>query len=219
MTEHLKKLKVNFRMLAAATLICFCFVGFRVLFAGRTGYIFLIWNLFLAWMPLLFADAAELFHKKGNTVRFGVFSFLWVIFFPNAPYIVTDFKHLMMAPAWYDFIMISAFAATGAMLGLCSLQVMKRIIFEKFGVFWSRFGMVMISLLAGFGIYLGRYLRWNSWDIFFNPHELFADITNRLTQPLSYPLTWFISLLFAALVLFSHLVFSRLCEYKHGKKD
>lgn len=220
-----KKLKVDFSILAAATLVCFCIVGFRIVIAGRTGYLFLAWNLFLAWLPLLFADAAELFHRHRHTVRFWISSFLWLIFFPNAPYIVTDFKHLLQrfsvlnlaVPWWFDFAMIGAFALTGIVLGLCSLQVMKTIALERLGAFWSWFGMVAVSLLAGFGIYLGRYLRWNSWDVLLNPGELLKDIAVRLTDPLAHPETWLISFLFAALVLFSHVVFTAFFRYSRKK--
>ena len=227
MDDHPKKLKVNFHVLEVATLICFCLVGFRIVLAGRTGYLFLAWNLFLAWLPLLFADAAELFHRHRHAVRFWIFSFFWLIFFPNAPYIVTDFKHLLQrfsvlnltVPWWFDFIMIAAFALTGIVLGLCSLQVMKKITFEKLGAFWSWLGMVGVSLLAGFGIYLGRYLRWNSWDVLLNPGELFHDIAVRLTQPLAHPETWLISFLFAALVLFSYVLFNACCTYSSSKNS
>lgn len=224
MADQPKKIGVNFALLEWATLFCLSFVGFRIVWAGMTGYIFLIWNLFLAWIPLFCADAVELFHQKRSKVRFWLFGFLWLIFFPNAPYIVTDFTHLdpwktVGVPVWFDFGMVAAFALTGILLGLCSLQVMQKIVQERFQAFWSWFFITAVSLLTGFGIYLGRYLRWNSWDILFNPQELFKDIGDRLIQPIAHPVTWFISLLFASLVISSHLVFSHFCEYRSSKKS
>ncbi len=223
MNDHPKKIIVDFGMLAAATLFCFCFVGFRIVYAGRTGYIYLFWNLFLAWIPLLFAIAAEHFYnKKKPSSGFLIFGFFWMLFFPNAPYIVTDFSHLRVSlsiPLWFDVVMIASFAGTGILLGLCSLQIMGRLTLQKFGAFWSWLFVVISSLLAGFGIYLGRYLRWNSWDVLLNPGQLFQDISNRILQPLSYPQTWFISFLFAALVISSFLIFTHFCEYRHRKKN
>lgn len=209
-------------MLVWATLICFCIVGFRIVYAGMTGYVFLVWNLFLAWLPLLFADAAKLFHHKKNTIRFWIFGFLWLIFFPNASYIVTDFTHLnpwatVGVPQWFDFVLIASFAATGSLLGLCSLQTVKTITLERLGAFWSWFFLTAVSLLAGFGIYLGRYLRWNSWDVLLNPQELFSDIGTRIGQPLLHPQTWFISFLFGALILSSYVVFNHFCMY--GRRE
>ena len=161
-------------MLGWLTLVCLCMLGFRVVYAGMTGYVFLLWNLFLAWLPLLFADAVHLFQEHRSRVRFWLFGFLWLIFFPNAPYIVTDFIHLdpwatVGVPWWFDFLLISSFAITGGMLGLCSLQTISQITSRWFGLFWSWLFMVVVSLLSGFAIYLGRYLRWNSWDVLFNP--------------------------------------------------
>jgi uncharacterized membrane protein len=223
MNEHPKKLSVGFRMLVWATLICFCFVGFRIVSVGMTNYLFLVWNLFLAWLPLLFADAAMLFHQHKNKFRFWIFTFLWFIFFPNAPYIVTDYIHInpwatIGIPWWYDFIMITIFAFTGILLGLCSLQTIKKLTVERLGLFWSWFFMVLVSFLSGFGIYLGRVLRWNSWDFISNPQELFSDIGMRFIDPISHPLAWFISLLFGALVISSYLIFDHFCVYRREHK-
>jgi len=223
MSKDSKKITLNFGVLAVATLICLCIVCFRIVYAGKTGYIFLVWNLFLAGVPFLFASAAEHFHYKKSAIGFWIFSFLWLIFFPNAPYIVTDFTHLRPlvlsgVPFWFDVVMISSFAITGILFGLCSLKIMGRIMFERLGAFGSWLCVVAVALVSGFGIYLGRYLRWNSWDIFFYPNELFQDITERLAQPTTYQQALFTSLLFAALVLCSYVVFSHFFDYKHSKK-
>jgi len=216
-----KKISVTLSMLGVATLFCLCLLGFRIIYAGKTGYLFLVWNLFLAIVPLIFAGIAEHFHRKNNTI-FWLFGFLWLLFFPNSPYIVTDFMHLRVlvstvVPFWFDVMVIGSFAITGILFGLCSLSVIGRITFKRFGIFWSWMFMIFVALLSGFGIYLGRYLRWNSWDIFVSPNELFSDINQRITQPLSFPQTWIISLLFAALILCSYVVFNRFFEYKNRK--
>ncbi len=223
MGEGHNKIQLTSGTLGWLSLLCFCFVGFRVVYAGATGYVFLVWNLFLAWLPLLFADAVYLFEEQRNRARFWLFAFLWLIFFPNAPYIVTDFIHLdpwatVGVPWWFDFLLISSFAIAGGMLGLCSLQTMSKITGRRFGPFWSWGFMVVVSLLSGFGIYLGRYLRWNSWDVVLNPSELISDVGERISQPFLHPETWFISLLFGALVLSSYLVFAHFFEYRRQNK-
>ncbi len=221
MINHHKKLALRFGTLVMAMLLCVGIVGVRIVSAGRTGYLFLVWNLFLAFLPLLFAGAAELFHRKKSHIRFWIFSVLWLLFFPNAPYIVTDFVHLfgrgarvsLVIPWWFDFIMLTAFAVTGILLGLCSLQIMQRLVTGMFGKLRSWFFMVTVSLLTGFGIYLGRFLRWNSWDVLLNPLELLRDIGTRIVHPLAHAETWFISFLFGALVLSSFLIFDSCCRY------
>jgi len=221
MDEHSKKLPVDFRVFVWATLVCVCVLALRVVYAGVTGYLFLLWNLFLAWLPLLFADAAQLFYVHRNKVRFWLFFFLWLIFFPNAPYILTDFAHLRFwatvgVPTWFDFLMIGAFAVTGILLGLASLQVAGKIFAERFGAFWSWFFLVAVSFLTGFGIYVGRYLRWNSWDVILHPRALVTDIVGGgLDQPLAQYQPWIFTFLFGALLLSSYLVFSHFCHYRH----
>lgn len=156
--------------------------------AGLLGlpFGFLLWNLFLAWVPYLAALRFERL-SAGNAkplARWGWFA-LWLFFLPNAPYIITDFIHLQHrppVPVWYDMIMLFAFASTGLLLGLLSLHEVQRALRREFSMLFSQ-ALVLLSIgLSGFGVWLGRFQRWNSWDILTNPDGLLRDILLTLTQ-------------------------------------
>ncbi len=140
-------------------------------------YHFLPWNLLLAWIPMAFAFVTYRFHVRGDrpNVLLGVCVVAWFFFFPNAPYIVTDFVHLRHrppVPLWFDLLMIASFAWTGLCLGYLSLYLMQEIARARFGR-WPSWGFVVVMLLLGsVGIYMGRFLRWNSWDVLSNPKGL-----------------------------------------------
>lgn len=147
---------------------------------------FLLWNLFLAWVPYLAALRFERL-PAGSTSPLARWSWfaLWLFFLPNAPYIMTDFIHLQHrppVPVWYDMIMLFAFASTGLLLGLLSLHEVQRALRREFSVLFSQV-LVLLSIgLSGFGVWLGRFQRWNSWDILTNPDGLLRDIVLTLTQ-------------------------------------
>jgi uncharacterized membrane protein len=112
---------------------------------------------------------------------------LWLIFFPNAPYILTDFQHLANRtkelPIWYDVMMLIWFAFTGLLLGMVSLFLMQEIIRREFGR-WI--GWAFVALVAGLssaGVYMGRFLRWNSWDILYNPTGIALYSFERAQNP------------------------------------
>src|SRR3954452_18414503 len=111
---------------------------------------------------------------------------LWLAFFPNAPYIVTDFVHLSrdpLAPLWFDGLTIGAFAATGLLLGLGSLYLVQSAVRRELG--WVVVSAALV--LGSVGIYLGRFVRLNSWDFFTNPHYVAYLVRLRLPDPLGNP--------------------------------
>jgi uncharacterized membrane protein len=134
---------------------------------------------------------------------------MWLLFLPNAPYLVTDLIHLRPhedAPFWFDLIMLSAFAWTGFFLGLVSLILMQEVIRKAAGTIASWLFVFAALGLSSFGIYLGRFLRWNSWDVFFNPLQLLADIAVRLRHPLANLQTYAFSILFGLFFLSVYLM-------------
>ena len=179
----------------------------RAYFDTGWRYFFLLWNLLLAWLPIGFALLAERWHKQwwlGMPA-----TILWLLFFPNAPYLVTDLMHLQWingAPIWYDALMIFSFALTGLLLGFVSLSWMQRLVQEKWGMVASWL-FAIGSLTAGsFGIYIGRFLRWNSWDLFFHPFSLLANLWRTVNHP---ALGWRmigISMLFNLILLLTYLL-------------
>src|SRR5919204_4969953 len=121
--------------LVAASLLCVATVEIRTHETGDPYFRFLAWNLILAWVPLLFALAAYVRALTREDATVFVLLVPWLLFFPNAPYLLTDFIHLGEGPAplWYDALMLSAFAWTGLLLGFASLYLVQLILRHAFG--------------------------------------------------------------------------------------
>ncbi len=187
------------------------FIG-RVYWSRNVTYLFLVWNLFLAWLPYTFSLVVASLHQRHPRAWWLLIvpAALWLIFLPNAPYIVTDLWHLderRPVPMWYDIGMLATFAWTGLFLAIASLYTMQNIVRDYCGrlVSWL-FAFTAIGA-TGFGIYLGRFLRMNSWDVFFQPHDVVADILPRLAHPIRYSQTYGVTLLFAAFFFICYLTF------------
>ena len=177
----------------------------RFLYSGQITYIFLIWNLFLAWLPLIFAWLAVRWRKRPLPALAA--AFLWLLFFPNAPYLVTDLIHLRAidpVPLWYDLILLLDFALLGLFLTFVSLRMMHDLVGSRFGAIVGWLFTLTVFGLSGLGVYIGRFLRWNSWDLFKRPLALLNDVWINLDEPR----TLVVSGLLALLMLFAYLIFS-----------
>jgi uncharacterized membrane protein len=144
-------------------------------------YGFLAWNLFLAWIPLLLAAAVVAAAKSGRPISGALLLVLWLLFFPNAPYVVTDFVHLRQIggmPRWFDVLMLGSFATSALALGFVSLYLIQELIRSRFGAVWSWAGALTALALSGVGIYLGRVYQLNSWDVL-QPERLFSALADR----------------------------------------
>jgi uncharacterized membrane protein len=180
-----------FYPLALSTALVFFFFGVRAYLSGGLTYVFLIKNLFLAWLPYGFALAANYLFTRTRRLWPAIlfFSGLWLLFLPNAPYIITDFLHLQPrsgVPLWYDVGFIMSIAMTGLFLGIASLRAVHGIIHHLAGpvVGWG-FALGAIAL-SGLGVYLGRFLRWNSWDLLAEPFGIVIDSLRIFRHPLGY---------------------------------
>jgi uncharacterized membrane protein len=170
-------------MLFAST-VATAMVVVRVTYSSEFSYFFLIWNLFLAWLPFLFALVVVAYRRSQFIL--GTFGLLWLIFFPNTTYLVTDLIHLRTSayiPIWYDAIMLFSFALTGLMLGLLSLYFVHAVVENYCGAMVGWLFVVTTAVLGGVGVYIGRFLRWNSWDVFANPITLLNDLAYNLFNP------------------------------------
>ncbi len=167
----------------------------RVLYSGRGWHLYLVWNLILAWLPLLFAVAFHIADEPLPQLRALRFACGcgWLLFLPNAPYLVTDFVHLAAqppVPLWFDILLLMTFAWTGVMLGFVSLRLMQARVASRWGERAGQ-GFVVVALaLASFGIYLGRFQRFNSWSVLNRPLEVFGDMAHRIFVPWEHPRTW-----------------------------
>jgi len=170
----------------------------RIIISGQLYYIFLAWNLFLAWIP--FAISQNLTTIKN---RWKIFFLIgaWLLFLPNAPYIITDFLHLTSRPPipyWYDILLLFSAALNGLLLGLLSLLSVEKFLANRYGNRISGLIILCSFFLCSFGIYMGRYLRWNSWDIIMNPDDIAVDILVRIFNPFDHFGTWAVTILFGS---------------------
>ncbi len=181
----------------------------RMVKTDSTVYASLNFNLMLAWIPAVFALIAYNAYRKGScfgaVIALGC-AVIWLLFFPNAPYLITDLVHLRPRedmPYWFDQILYMAFAFTGCYLGMVSLILMQGLVRRSLGTVVSWIFALGSLVAGGFGIYIGRFLRFNSWDLLTKPIPLFKEIFSWFRHPKSnsdafiFALTF--SLFFAAI--------------------
>jgi uncharacterized membrane protein len=229
-----------------STLFALAALAFRVYYTGRPAYGFLMKDLFLAWVPLglaiaLVRAARDVWGERGNessasrpskrsVALLAVLTAVWVLFLPNAPYLLTEFVHLTPQhqvnftrtlgpallpftrgvrsrpmPVWYDMLLILLFAWNGLLLALLSMRMVQQVVRQRFGAGWGWASAVLLVLLSGFGVTLGRFERFNSWDVFSKPGRLLPDVASRILNPLAHPHTSGATLLLSAFLLLAYL--------------
>ena len=186
-------------------------VAARVIVTHNINYAFLVWNLFLAWLPLIFALLACDQFRAGEkrNWRFASLAGAWLLFFPNAPYIFTDFIHLIYGSYrhfWVDLTLILMCALTGLVLGFVSLYLMQSVVRRMYGQIASWLFIAVVAGLSGFGIYLGRFLRLNSWDVITKPVKLYNGISGWAANPVANSHTFTFPLLFATFLFLAYLM-------------
>jgi uncharacterized membrane protein len=138
------------------------------------------WDLFLAWVPLAAAVAMEWRHRHVETRNWLVLAplaIIWLLFFPNAPYLVTEFVHLGLRPGhdaiwWCDLVVILLIAWNGVLLGFASLYLVQQVIRQHIGAVGGWIAAGSFIALASLGISIGRFERLNSWDVLTNPRSI-----------------------------------------------
>ena len=198
------------RTLLIAALLAWCasLMALRIVRTGTLMYAFLGWNLFLALVPLAASEVLVRAKRTGSQLcSLG----LWLLFLPNAPYILTDLLHLRArppVPLWFDLALLLSCAGTGLLLAFESVADVQAFMTRRFGdlVGWS---VAIASLvLSAFGIYLGRFLRWNSWDVVANPAALIADVAQRIVNPLAHTRTTGVTVIFGVLLTLGYAAFA-----------
>lgn len=207
--------------LILSTLLALGMFAGRVLVGRSWNYNNLVWNLFLAWIPYAASMIAygcfRLYPKRWWLLLLP--GIAWLAFFPNAPYIVTDFLHLQkrpIIPLWYDIALLATFALTGIFLGIVSLRTMHFIVREKLGAVAGWIFTFGALIASGFGIYLGRFGRWNSWDLLFNPFQVLSDTVGRVTSPTSLLHLSAFTLMFAGFLLAAYLMYTWVSSLDDG---
>ncbi|TMM29525.1 DUF1361 domain-containing protein [Polaribacter aestuariivivens] len=186
-------------------LFCLFLFGVRVKLTSSLFFGFLLWNLFLAIVPYAISskikklNIEEIWKPKLISILF-----IWLIFLPNAPYIITDFIHLHHIKStliWLDLFIIFTYASTGLLLTIISLFDVYKIIKQKWNLKYANYFSYAVTFLCGFGIYLGRFSRLNSWDIFTNP----ISVLKKSMYSFNDTKTWLITFGFGT---FIYLLFS-----------
>lgn len=198
-------------LLFLSTLFTIALIAARVYVTQKVTFVFLVWNLVLAAIPFVISTLLVSFESKIKNASLFFFLACWLVFFPNAPYILTDFFHLRQrpdVPLWFDLMVILSAAWNGLIFGLLSLLDIQHIITNRFSRLTGWLFVTGSLFLCGFGIYVGRYLRWNSWDVVTNPVALTYDLIERVTNPVLHPRTVGVTVLYMVF-LFIVFVFFR----------
>lgn len=211
--DKIKRIKNYFMII---TLLYFIWI----LFGGNIKQIYMIWNVVLAWVPL---EIAILIYnlsnkggkKKGKKIIIFLLGIIWLLFYPNSPYIITDYIHLSTNKyyfpnpsykpysniprviyngdfsIWFDFINIGIGVWIGCIVGFLSLYINQNMIRKHFSGFISWIFVIVVNILSGFAIYLGRFIRWNSWNVIFNPKNFILILLNHInSQSLYYTMVF-----------------------------
>jgi uncharacterized membrane protein len=213
------------RALGLASIVSCGMVAARLFYSAQQTYLTLCWNLVLAWVPLGLSMLLARRHQPGRRAgRIGSLALgaVWLAFFPNAPYMVTDFVHLFPRspiPLWFDAILVFAFAFTGLGLGFMSLLLVHGIVRRSRGAGTGWLFVATVATLTGFGVYLGRFQRWNSWDLVARPHDLFASVLREILHPASTPHSLGMTVIFGGFFATVYLVLFRLTHLGQGAAE
>jgi uncharacterized membrane protein len=205
-----------------STILCFVVFGLRASKAHNLVYASLNWNLFLAWIPAGVSLIAYNVYRKGSCVGAVVAlgcAAVWLLFFPNAPYLLTDLVHLRPmeeVPYWLDQLVYLAYAWTGCYLGLVSLLLMQALVRRSINRWVGWIFSFSAIILSGFGIYLGRFQRFNSWDFFLQPKLIWKEVLDWVLRPKHNMETYTFSILFS---LFFGMVYIVLVAILNLKKE
>jgi uncharacterized membrane protein len=205
-----------------ASAVSVTLVAARIIRTGRLEYSFLVWNLFLAWLPMVMAlVACERYQRtSGRDWRFLAMAVGWLLFFPNSAYIFTDLTHLtthFRPYFWVDLSLILICALTGLVLGFVSLYMMQSIVHRVLGRAASWLFIATIAALSGFGIYVGRFLRFNSWDVLFRPRALYHGIGSWVADPFASSNSAGFPILFSTFLFITYLMLYALTHLQPSK--
>jgi uncharacterized membrane protein len=173
----------------------------RIIYSGHITYIFLSWNIFLAWIPYALSSFFSAYLHKEKWKQLFLFG-SWLLFFPNALYIITDLIHLQQTtnvPLWYDAVLLFASSFAGLVMAFLSLRRVESFLENIFSRKMVLLLVPCILFLGSFGVYLGRFQRWNSWNVINDPWALGMDIFSRFLSPHEHWKAWGITLILTAL--------------------
>jgi len=215
------------RYLQAASLISLlCLILFlvRILMTGTYRYWFIPENLALAWACLIFAWVlvGQLKEQRWLSWQNLSLSVLWLVFLPNSWYVLTDFVHIRATgeiSQLYDIVLMTSLVISGFVLGFASLYLVHLELRKRLGSRVSGAMVAIILLLSSFAIYLGRDLRWNSWDVVADPGGLILDVSDRVVDPFGHPRAINVTVLFFVLIGTIYLAIWIWARPTHGRRS
>jgi uncharacterized membrane protein len=202
------------RMLLITSAFGIVLFAIRWIMTGRPFFSFLPWNLLLAYIPYYISKRLQ--HQPRwieDGKRLLLVFIPWLLFIPNSFYIITDLFHLQLrddSSRWFDLVLIFTFAWSGLLLGIVSVSQMTRIIMHRFAISYELLFLLPLMSLIAWGVYIGRYMRFNSWDVLTNPFELLGDVGYMLIHPFRHAYSWSMVACFAVLLLLLYLSVKRL---------
>lgn len=188
-----RSVRVQFVLaLGVSTFVSLGLFGYGAWRNSSLSYDYLVWNLFLAWLPLIFALrlVSVLRRKLWSSWEALLISFLWLVLLPNSFYMISDFIHILEVrrlDVLYDALMFTSFIYTGVALGFSSLYLIHLQFRRRLSSHVAAGWIACTLLICSAAVYVGRDLRWNSWDVLTNPGGLLFDISDRLQHPSAYP--------------------------------
>lgn len=213
----LKRISPLEKMLAVAIAFTMTLLVVRVLRYHDNVYIFYIWNTFLGVLPLVFSR--QLAGLSRINLRSLILMACWLVFFPNAAYMVTDIFHFSErppVPLWYDLLIVSSAAWNGLLLGIISLMQVENFLVRHLKGLWVKAIVLVSFVLCGYGVYIGRYLRFNSWDAVTNPETLFFTVAGHVVKPYNHLGAWAFSIGFGGMF---GIIYYTLQQLHHHKKS
>jgi len=197
----IKKISAIERMLILSIAFTMLLLTARILYIKELVYIFYLWNTFLAMLPFLFSRLLT----KQTSFNYKAILLIasWLLFFPNAPYIITDIFHFekrLPVPVWYDLTIVVSGAWNGLLLGIVSLMQVEQFLTNHFTKKMVSFFVFTSICLCGYGVYIGRFLRYNSWDVVTQPLLILFSFLHQVVHPLRNIGVWAFTFVFSLML-------------------
>jgi uncharacterized membrane protein len=215
--------KETSRMLTLSALFSCLLVVARIIHTGRLTFGLMPWNLFLAYVPYFISTMLTQHGQEINKGLKAVVLIIWLLFIPNSFYILTDLFHLAdnhrdpRVPEWFDLVLILSFAWNGLLLGILSIRQVEKLLAPRASSLGRWVFLCPVMILNSFGVYIGRYLRYNSWDVVTSPVDLLVDIIRIVVHPLRYRDAWDMIVCYSVLLTLMYSLLTKIAN--HGKYD
>jgi uncharacterized membrane protein len=212
------KVSVTSKMLLLCVVFTMSLLLVRMFYSQTFDYSFYGWNTFLAAIPYLISTQLI----KLRSIRFPavIMLFIWLVFFPNAPYLITDLLHYEERPPvpfWYDILLVISATWNGLILGFTSLMNVELFLSRHIKPVWVTVSVFISLFLCSYGVFLGRFLRLNSWDIASKPVDLAYTSAHHVLQPQRYPKLWVFTILFTVVLCLIYFTLKKLPHPKDAK--